>query len=213
MNSMNTILEMFKRTGIIAILRDVSLDDALHAVEALAKCGVKGVEVSFNDPSGEKILSALVKHFDTAVCFGAGTVLRVDEVHRAAQAGASFIASPDTDVEVISATKSKGLFSVPGALTPSEIFVAHRAGADLVKIFPSSSVGAGYIRDVRRSLTGIEFMAVGGITVDGAAEFFRSGAAAIGVGADLVRKEFLQHQDWAGLRAKYHSSGTRFRKK
>ena len=196
---MGTMLETFKKTGIIAILRGVKLDDAFLVVEALAKGGIKGIEVSFNEPEGEKILSSLVQRFGSAVFFGAGTVLTVEEVDRAAQAGASFITSPDTDVDVIAATKARRLVSVPGALTPTEIFVAHRAGADLVKIFPSSSVGSGYIRDVCRSLEGIEFMAVGGINVDAAAAFFRSGAATIGVGADLVRKEFLEQKDWDGL--------------
>lgn len=197
---MSKLVDTLKATGLVAILRGVSLDDALPVVEAFGKGGVKAVEVSFNEPASQDILSALVRRFGSAMAIGAGTVLSVDEVRRAAQAGAAFITSPDADRDVIAATKAAGITSIPGALTPTEIFAAHRAGADLVKIFPSSSVGASYIRDVRRSLRGIEFMAVGGIAVDSAAEYFRAGAAAIGVGAGLVRPELVADKDWDELR-------------
>ncbi len=196
---MGSFVDTLYSTGLVAILREVNAKDALPAVEALKKGGVKIVEVSFNEPEGEAIIAALVQRFGADLAIGAGTVLTVEEVGRAAKAGAAFITSPDTDDDVIKATKAAGMISIPGALTPTEIFMAHRAGADVIKIYPSSSVGPGYIRDVRRALQGIRFMAVGGITVDAAAEFFRSGAVAIGVGADLVRREFFEDQDWDGL--------------
>ncbi len=184
------IIKAIEENKIIAIIRGVSPEDAVEVAKALCEGGVKLVEVTFNQSAPEKLIDTAIaiKSIKDAlgdkVLVGAGTVLNKKQVDMAFEAGAEYIISPDTDVNVIKRTIKKGMVSLPGAFTPSEAKKAHEAGADFVKIFPCQS--SSYVKAVKAPLSHVKFLAVGGVSVDNANEFIKAGAVGVGVGSSLV---------------------------
>jgi 2-dehydro-3-deoxyphosphogalactonate aldolase len=175
---------------VIAILRGVTPDTVLPVCDALAEGGLRFIEVTLNSPDALTSIARAAQHFrDTAVRIGAGTVLSAAEVDGVAEAGGSYIISPNTDVAVIRQTKERGLISIPGFFTPSEAFAALAAGADLLKCFPVGRLGPGYIKDLKAVLPA-PVIAVGGANADNAAEFLQAGAVAVGVGSALYKPEW-----------------------
>ena len=132
---------------------------------------------------------------------GAGTVLTERQVELTKAAGGGFIISPDTNVDVIRHTCELGLVSIPGALTPSEITAAHRAGANFVKLFPVTDLGTSYIKNVRAPLSHIPMLAVGGITVQNAKEYLQAGACGLGIGSSITNKQMIASNDFDGIAA------------
>ena len=126
---------------------------------------------------------------------GAGTVLTEQQVALTRQAGGKFIISPDTNEQVIRATRAADLVSIPGALTPSEAMTAHRAGADFVKLFPVSSMGPAYVKAVRAPLSHIRFLAVGGVNLNNLSDFLAAGACGVGMGIGEAEKQALAKGD------------------
>lgn len=184
--------------GVVAILRGIPREDAVSCVEAFAAAGIRGIEVTLNTPGAPVIIEELARRHPELV-IGAGTALTVDDVVKAANAGARFILSPDMNPAVIAATKLRGLLSVPGAYTATEVLAAVRAGADIVKIFPAEPAGAAYIKDLLGPLNGFRFMAVGGVSLDNTALFFKAGAVSVGIGGQLADKKLIEAKDWKGL--------------
>ena len=134
----------------------------------------------------------LVKHFNDRMLIGAGTVMTVRRVELTHTVGGSFIISPDTNEEVIALTKKLGLVSIPGAITPTEVAIAHRAGADFVKLFPIDLYGAKYIKMLRAPLSNVKLIAVNGITPENMTEYLNAGAIGVGVGSGIVNKTYIK---------------------
>jgi 2-dehydro-3-deoxyphosphogluconate aldolase / (4S)-4-hydroxy-2-oxoglutarate aldolase len=176
--------------GIIAIIRGdfAHVMDAL--VDALLSGGVRALEVTMNSPGALESVAAAVRQAGDGVLVGAGTVLEVSQVKQVAQTGARFIVSPDTFPDVIEAALDQRLEPIPGALTPSEVRMAVRSGARLVKLFPATLGGPAYLRDIRAPLDNVAFVPTGGITPQNAGDYFAAGAAALGVGGALVPGDF-----------------------
>ena len=122
---------------------------------------------------------------------GAGTVTSLEMLEGAYNAGAKFIVSPDTNPEVIKATVEKGMVSMPGAMTPTEIITAYKCGADFVKVFPVLNLGADYIKAVRGPYNHIPLLAVGGVNEKNMGDFIKAGACGVGVGGNLVNKDWI----------------------
>ena len=152
---------------IIAIVRGIPSEKIVDLVNAMLKGGVYCVEVTFDQSSEEakkdtlKAISTITKEFGDKVCVGAGTVMTVEQVHQAVEAGAEYIISPNTDEEVIKETKKLGKVSIPGAMTPTEAAFAYKCGADIVKLFPAGVLGAAYIKALKAPLKHIPVTAVG----------------------------------------------------
>jgi len=146
-------------------------------------------------------IRALATHFDGRMLIGAGTVLTERQVELTKQAGGSFIISPNVNPRVIERTRQCGLVSIPGAFTPSEIVTAHEAGADFVKIFPASSLGADYIKAVKAPLSHVELLAVGGVTLDSIPSYNAAGVCGFGIASHITDKALLEKEDWQGLSA------------
>ena len=182
---------------VIAIVRSLAPEKTLALADALLQGGVRLIEVTFAqaDPDTWKDTASAIKSmsekFTGQALAGAGTVLTLDQLHMAADAGAQYIISPDMNEEIIRETKRLGLVSLPGALTPTEIMAAYRAGADAVKVFPAGELGAGYIRSIRAPLSHIPLLAVGGVNVNNCAAFLKAGCAGVGVGGSLVNKQWI----------------------
>jgi 2-dehydro-3-deoxyphosphogluconate aldolase/(4S)-4-hydroxy-2-oxoglutarate aldolase len=132
---------------------------------------------------------------------GAGTVIRPEQVAMTYQAGGHYLVTPTTQPEIIRMGKALGMGLFPGAFSPSEILAAWEAGADAVKVFPASSVGPGYIKAIRGPLSQIPLMAVGGVNEKNAADFMKAGCVGLGIGGNLVNKEWIKNGEWDRITA------------
>jgi 2-dehydro-3-deoxyphosphogluconate aldolase/(4S)-4-hydroxy-2-oxoglutarate aldolase len=161
--------------------------------EALHAAGIGAVEITLTVPGAIEVIGQVTKRFGGDMLVGAGTVLDAKSAAACIAAGAKFIISPSTELDVIAHCNQAGVAVMPGALTPTEIVKAWRAGADMVKVFPCSAVGgASYLKAVKAPLPHIEMVPTGGVSLETAAAFIKAGAAALGVGGDLVDLEAVR---------------------
>jgi 2-dehydro-3-deoxyphosphogluconate aldolase / (4S)-4-hydroxy-2-oxoglutarate aldolase len=166
---------------------------ALQAAEAVYAGGIPIVEITMTVPGAVDLISQLSKALGKEVLIGAGTVLDAQTAQRCIDAGAEFIVSPGFDVETVEQVRRIGKLMVAGALTPTEVVTAWKAGSDFVKIFPCGSVGgAKYIQALKAPLPQIPMIPTGGVNLETAADLIRAGAEALGVGAELVSAAALQ---------------------
>ena len=191
---LNKILE----GKIVAIVRGIPSDEVVGLAKALVKGGISCIEVTFDQSSKEraedtlKAISNISQALGDKVCVGAGTVMTVQQVEAAADAGAEYMISPNTNAAVIRRTKELDKVSIPGAMTPSEVAQAYELGADIVKMFPAGVLGCAYIKAVKAPLKHIPVTAVGGVNPGNCADFIRAGAVGVGVGGNLVSPQLVK---------------------
>ena len=186
--------------GIIPAIRFASTDDARFAVETICEAGIPIAEITLTVPDAVELITALVHDFPDAV-IGAGTVLDAKTAQRCVDAGAMFLTSTGLDVNVVGVAVKESVLVLPGALTPTEIITAWRAGADLVKVFPCSQLGGEhYIRAIKAALPQIPLVAAGGVRQHTVANFIQAGATAIGVGKDLMPAEAVHKRNATWIR-------------
>jgi 2-dehydro-3-deoxyphosphogluconate aldolase / (4S)-4-hydroxy-2-oxoglutarate aldolase len=179
--------ERIERVGLIPVLRAKNAKQAHAVVEAMIAGGVTVVEVTMTVPGAIDVLRDLRQKYGDQLLLGSGTVTTAKEAEATIEAGAEFVVSPSLHPEVIEATKAAHKLSIPGALTPTEVITAHRAGADYVKIFPCSAMGgAPYVKALLAPFPFLKLIPTGGVTLDSADSFLKAGAKALGVGGDLV---------------------------
>lgn len=178
---------MMADARIIAILRGITPADCVEQVACLRDHGISTVEITTNSPEWVTSLQRLDEAFGDEVTVGAGTVLTPEQVNTCAAAGAKFILTPNLDLRVIGAAKRQGLAVCAGVMTPSEIFTACEAGADVLKIFPASAVPENYPQMIKGPLSlPVRFSAVGGVDMDNAAAYLRY-YDSVGIGSALYR--------------------------
>jgi 2-dehydro-3-deoxyphosphogluconate aldolase / (4S)-4-hydroxy-2-oxoglutarate aldolase len=181
------VLARILEGGIIPVVRAPSSEVATRAVEAILAGGIDVVEVTMTVPGAVSLIEALRSRFGDDVVVGAGTVLEAETARACILAGATFIVSPILDIATIAYCQTHGVPVIAGALTPTEIVSAVRAGADLVKVFPCGAMGgANYIRSLKAPLPQVSLVPTGGVSLHSVGDFIRAGASAVGVGADLV---------------------------
>ena len=201
------ISEAIRQNKLIVILRGVEKEKLIPLCEALWRGGVRLVEVTYSatksipDEVTAARIGMLAKHFAGRMFIGAGTVLSTEQVDMTAAAGGKFIISPDVCEDVIRHTRELGLVSMPGALTPSEMTAAHRAGADFIKLFPATSFGPEYIKAVSAPLSHLTILAVGGVDDTNMKDYLKVGVGGFGVGSNIVDKKLLAAEDWDGITA------------
>jgi len=195
----NTVARL-RELGIIPIIRASSADVVVPVAEALLQAGLPVVEITLTVPNAIDAIGAVAKRFGGKVLVGAGTVTDAETAKRAVDAGAEFIVTPCLVPEVIEAAHRANVAVLPGALTPSEVFEAFRLGGDMVKVFPVQAVGgAAYLRALRGPFPDIPLVPTGGVTLENVAEMFQAGAAAVGVGTELISKDALARLDYAAI--------------
>lgn len=201
------IIQTVLEKKVIAIVRGVYGEDCLKLAEALYKGGVEMMEVTFDQSHPEAFcrtsdtIAQLVGKMGSRMIIGAGTVTSLQTLELAKEAGAKFIVSPDTNAAVIKATVEAGMVSMPGAMTPTEIVTAHALGADFVKVFPTSGLGASYIKAVCAPLNHIRLLAVGGVSEKNVKEFLKAGCVGAGVGGNLVNKQWIRNGEFDKITA------------
>lgn len=179
--------ETIERTGIVPVLRARSTDEGRALVEALAAGGITVMEVTMTVPGAVELLGKLRNEYGDKLLLGSGTVTDAAQAAATIDAGAEFVVSPSFHPDVVAKTKQLGKVSIPGALTPTEVITAWRAGADYVKIFPCSAVGgASYLKALLAPFPELRLIPTGGVTLQTAPDFLKAGARALGVGTDLV---------------------------
>ncbi len=182
-----TTAQIIERVGLIPVLRAKNPSQAHAVVQAMIAGGVTVVEVTMTVPGAIDVLRELKQEYGLRLILGSGTVTTPAEAQATINAGAEFVVSPSLHPEVIQVTRTNGKLSIPGALTPTEVITAHRAGADYVKVFPCSAMGgAPYLKALLAPFPFLKLIPTGGVTLDTAASFIQSGARALGVGSDLV---------------------------
>jgi len=195
------IPQEIKAARVIGIGRRLEASSILPVADALLAGGVRAFEVTLDSPDAMAAIRALAKHYsDGSLLVGAGTVLDVASATAAVEAGARFLVSPHTDGELIRWAVARRIPTFPGAFTPSEILAAWRAGASAVKLFPASTVGPSYVRELRGPLGDIPLIPTGGVTAETAGAFIAAGALGVGVGGwlfaagspDLIRQRAAQ---------------------
>jgi len=181
--------------GIIPAIRVHSAEDALFAAEAVARGGIPIVEVTITVPGALDVIHQLaVNRLD--VIQGAGTVLDLGWARRCVDAGAQFLTSPGFDPKIVEFAAHENIVILPGALTATEVMDAAKAGADFIKIYPCAQVGGpSYIRALKSPFPELRFIASGGVTQTTVAEYIRAGAAAVGIGANLIRQDAIKRRE------------------
>ena len=177
-----------RERGVVAIARRLDPTAVAPTCDGLLRGGVRALELTLNEPEDAALeaLGVAVRHAaGTDLCIGAGTVLSIEAARRAIDAGAAFLVSPHLDAELVMWAAGQGIAMLPGAATPTEVLAAWRAGAAGVKVFPASSLGPTFIRELRGPLPDVPLMPTGGVTVESAGDFIRAGAVAIGLGSWL----------------------------
>ncbi|HEY8793867.1 MAG TPA: bifunctional 4-hydroxy-2-oxoglutarate aldolase/2-dehydro-3-deoxy-phosphogluconate aldolase [Gemmatimonadaceae bacterium] len=194
------MISTLREIGIIPVIRAESADAALAVVEALVEAGLTVAEVTMTVPGAIDVIASVAKRFADQVLVGAGTVMDAETARRAVDAGAEFIVTPCLVPEVIDAARRADVAVLPGALTPTEVFEAFQKGGDMVKVFPAQNVGgAAYLRALRGPFPEIPLVPTGGVTLDNVREMFDAGAAAVGVGSELISKDALARRDYAAI--------------
>jgi 2-dehydro-3-deoxyphosphogluconate aldolase / (4S)-4-hydroxy-2-oxoglutarate aldolase len=194
------VRKRIEEIGIVPVIRASSADEARFATESILHGGIPVAEITMTVPGALDVISELVRAMPQ-VLVGAGTVLNAASARRCLDAGAQFLVSPGLNIQTIEVAKEHGVLIMAGALTPTEVITAWEAGADFVKIFPCAQVGgASYIRALRGPLPDVALVPTGGVNLDTAADFLKAGAAALGVGGELIQKDALKSRDAEVLR-------------
>ena len=201
MSARTETLQQLCSVGVVAVIRADSATQLVDVCRALAEGGVRACEITLTTPGAIEAIAAAAQQLGDAALIGAGSVTDAKTAEAVIAAGARFVFSPIFNPAVIATTHKHDCVAVPGALTPTEILAAWNAGADLVKVFPANHFGPQYFRDVHGPLPQVKLTPTGGVDLTTAGDWIKAGAAAIGVGSALVKKDFLVNKRWDDLSA------------
>jgi 2-dehydro-3-deoxyphosphogluconate aldolase/(4S)-4-hydroxy-2-oxoglutarate aldolase len=191
---------MIRDVGIIPVIRADSAADAIRVAETLADSGISIAEITMTVPDALSAIAALSRKLGARMLIGAGTVTDTDTARRALAAGARFIVSPCVVPEVIDQAAGDDVVMMAGALTPTEVFTAAQRGATFVKVFPANSVGgAAYLRALKGPFPDIALIPTGGVSLESIPGLFAAGAAAVGVGGELISRDALRRGDFDAI--------------
>ena len=193
------VVRRIERDRAVAVVRTDAPDDLVRIAEALAEGGVVCFEVTMTVPNAIDGIRTVTEALGDTVLVGAGSVTDAETARRAVEAGARYVVSPVFKPEVVEAAHALDAAAMPGCFTPTEILAAHEAGADVAKVFPAGALGPGFIKGVLAPMPYLKLMPTGGVSLDNATTWLRSGAVAVGAGSALVEPEAVAAGDWARL--------------
>jgi 2-dehydro-3-deoxyphosphogluconate aldolase/(4S)-4-hydroxy-2-oxoglutarate aldolase len=194
---MHASLERFVDSGVVAVLRGVERDVLIDTIEALHAGGVTAMEITADAKDATRLVSeAATAVDDSSVVVGAGTVLDRSTARSMIEAGAAFVVGPTLEPGVIETANRYDVPVAPGVMTPTEAIRAAEAGADLLKVFPASTVGPGHLSAIQGPLGDLPLMPTGGIDTDNVESFFDAGATVVGAGSALIDYEAIERGDF-----------------
>jgi 2-dehydro-3-deoxyphosphogluconate aldolase/(4S)-4-hydroxy-2-oxoglutarate aldolase len=196
------VLDVILATKVIAVIRMSDAAKVSRVVEAIRKGGVRAIEITMTTPSALEIIADMARGKSAGTLIGAGTVLDAATAEQVIRAGADFVVSPITNFDMIQTCRRNDTFVAPGALSPTEIMAAWEKGADVVKVFPATSVGPKYFQDLKGPLPQVRLMPTGGVSIENAREFIHCGACCIAIGTALLDKNAIAAEHWDALTEK-----------
>lgn len=195
----NSVEQILPPRNPIAIVRLDDLSAALEISRALLEGGITRLEFTLTNSEANKAITEVRREFGERLMVGAGTILDAESARASIEAGAQFLVTPALLPEVIAVARERQVPIACGAYTPTEILTVWRLGADLVKVFPASAGGPGYIKDVRGPLPNIPLVPTGGVNLNTCGAFLAAGAYTVAIGSQLVGKDIARQKNWAGL--------------
>lgn len=193
-------LARLEAAGVIAVIRTPDPSKLAPLFTALAEGGITAVEITTTVRDPFEAIAQAVRHLPADVVVGAGTVLDAETARRAVGAGATFVVSPVFSMDIVEAAHALGAAAIPGCYSPTEIWTAWRGGADAVKVFPATSLGPQYFKDLRAPLPQVRLLPTGGVSLENAGDWIKAGAVALGVGTALVDAADVERGDWTAIR-------------
>jgi len=197
-----TVVEALIERGAVAVVRLPDASQGVALADALLAGGVTAIEVTLTTSGALELIEALAGHANGALMVGAGSVIGAPAARQAIDAGARYVVSPIFDPDVVATAHTYDIPVFPGAFTPTEIFRAYQAGADLVKVFPADTLGPGFIKSVLAPMPFLELMPTGGVTPENVGQWIKAGAVAVGLGSALVDPSLLRSKDFATITAR-----------
>jgi 2-dehydro-3-deoxyphosphogluconate aldolase/(4S)-4-hydroxy-2-oxoglutarate aldolase len=191
--------DKFNGMPVVAIARNIKTEDLSEVLPVFLQSGLTTIEITMNTAGAREMISRFSDLYAGRLNIGAGTVCTIEDLEGALSSGAQFIVTPVTDTQIIAACVANKIPVFPGAFTPTEIFNAWKAGADMVKVFPAATLGPSYIKEVKAPLDQIKLMPTGGINAENCISFLRAGADALGMGGQLMNNELIKQKNWSGL--------------
>jgi len=199
MNNQEFSWNGFSKVPIVGIIRNLSFEVIEKILPVYLSAGLTTIEITMNTPAADEIIRFAADKYKGQLNVGAGTVCNTDDLDLAIMAGSQFIVTPILDPDVIRTCVSKGIPVFPGAYTPTEIYQAWKLGASMVKVYPATSLGPDYIKDVKAPLNKIKLLPTGGINLDNIQTFIKAGADGLGIGSQLFDKTLIKDENWEGL--------------
>ncbi|HET7295198.1 MAG TPA: bifunctional 4-hydroxy-2-oxoglutarate aldolase/2-dehydro-3-deoxy-phosphogluconate aldolase [Vicinamibacteria bacterium] len=196
----HALLTPLEESRAFAVIRTDAPETAEAAGRACLRGGLRFLEITLTVPDALAVVARLARE-DGAIV-GVGSVTSREQVSAAARAGARFSVSPHLDSDLVAEARSRGLLASAGAVTPTEMMAAHRAGAEVIKIFPGAAFGPGYLKAIREPLPFLKLMPTGGVDEKNLTAWLEAGACAVGLGGSLLPKPAVQAGDWAAVEAR-----------
>ncbi len=191
--------ELFDKAPIVGIIRNISLEDVITILPLYRAAGLTTVEITMNTPGAAEMISYALENEGEGLNIGAGTVCTKEDLSVALEAGSQFIVTPIISKKVIKSCVKKGVPIFPGAYTPTEIYNAWTLGATMVKIYPATSLGPDYIKDLKAPMNQLKLLPTGGVGLENMSQFLKAGVNGLGIGGQLFDKKMIQNKDWEGL--------------
>lgn len=195
--------ELFNKAPLVGIIRNVSPEDVKRILPIYREAGLTTVEITMNTPGATDMIRYALENEHYGLNIGAGTVCTKDDLEAALDAGAQFIVTPVISKKVIKSCVKKGIPVFPGAFSPTEIYNAWTLGASMVKIYPATSLGPEYIKDLKAPMNQLKLLPTGGVSLENMSAFLKAGANGLGIGGQLFDKKLIQEKDWDGLKAHF----------
>lgn len=195
--------ELFNKAPLVGIIRNVSPEDVKRILPIYREAGLTTVEITMNTPGATDMIRYALENEHYGLNIGAGTVCTKEDLDAALEAGAQFIVTPVLSKKVVKSCVKKGVPVFPGAYTPTEIFQAWSLGASMVKIYPATALGPGYIKDLKSPMNQLKLLPTGGVSLENMDAFLKAGANGLGIGGQLFDKKLIQDKNWDGLKAHF----------
>ncbi|MBD2755837.1 bifunctional 4-hydroxy-2-oxoglutarate aldolase/2-dehydro-3-deoxy-phosphogluconate aldolase [Spirosoma validum] len=195
--------ELFSKSPIVGIIRGLSFDEVRQILPVYREAGLTTIEITMNTLGAEAMIQYAVEQERNGLNIGAGTVCTEDDLEKALAAGAQFIVTPILNKKVVKTCVKRNVPIFPGAFTPTEIYNAWKLGAAMVKVYPATSLGPDYIKDVKAPLNQLKLLPTGGISISNMETYFKAGADGVGIGSHLFDKSLIQQKNWSGLKSHF----------